>query len=74
MKIPPFDPADLKPIQVLHREEKFPSSMTLRHVRGLCLSGEFPAAKIGQEWHTTEGAIRAWVWKRANNSFKKINH
>ena len=71
-RLPPFDPADLKPIAVLHSEHKFPHRMTLRHVRALCLARQFPCVKIGQEWHSTEAHIRAWVWDHANPAFKKV--
>jgi hypothetical protein len=71
-KLPPFDPADLKPIHILHSEGKFPSAMTLRHIRNLCAARQFPSVKIGQQWNTTETAIRAWVWDHANSAFKHM--
>jgi hypothetical protein len=72
MKIPPFDPADLKPIRQLYKEGKFPSTMTLQGILRLCTKREFPCVNIGNEWNTTELAIRAWVWDRANSCFRKI--
>jgi hypothetical protein len=71
-KIPPFDPADLKPIRVLFKEGKFPPQMTLQHTLKLCTRRQFPCVKISNEWNTTETAIRAWIWDHANPCFRKI--
>lgn len=68
--LPPFDPADLKPIRQLHKDGRIP--MRLRHVLQLCSTRRFPCVKIGNTWHTTEAAIRHYLWTRATPEFKKI--
>jgi hypothetical protein len=71
-KIPPFDPADLKPIAKLHAEGKFPPKMKLRHIKNLCYARQFPCVKIRNEWHSTEAAIRSWLWDHATPAFRQI--
>jgi hypothetical protein len=69
-RIPPFNPADVKPIRQLFSEGKFPPTMKLKHILELCTWSQFPAVKINNEWHTTEAHIRYWVWKQANKPFR----
>lgn len=69
-KLPPFDPADLKPIRQLHKEGRIP--MRLRHVLDLCARRKFPCVKVGKAWCTTEAAIRHYLWGQASPEFKKI--
>ena len=70
-RIPPFDPADLRPIRTLHEEGKF-GPLKLRRVLKLCARRQFPAVKISNTWHTTEAAIRGYVWDHLTPDFKKI--
>jgi hypothetical protein len=72
MKIPPFNPSDLRPIRILYKEGKFPPETSVRYIRELCQKKKFPSIKIGQEWNTTETAIRAYFWAHANKAFKDI--
>ena len=46
--------------------------MKLRFLRKLCTNREFPCVWSGKGWHTTEGAIRAYFWQKANREFKKL--
>ena len=70
-KLPPFDPADLKPIRDLHAQGKL-SPLRLRYVLELCRLRRFPCVKIGNAWHTTEPAVRHYLWTHASRAFKKI--
>ena len=72
IRIPPFNPADLQPIRKLYRQGKFPSKMKLQKILKECSARRFPSVKIYNEWCTTEGAIRAWVWEHSTPAFKKI--
>jgi hypothetical protein len=69
IKLPPFDPADLKPIRDLHKAGKL-GPMGLRRVLWLCSQGQFPCVKLSNVWHSTEAAVRHYVWLHATPSFK----
>jgi hypothetical protein len=71
-KIPPFQPSDLKPIRQLFEEGKFPPQTKLRTILKLCYARKFPCVRIANEWHTTEPALRAWVWDHATPAFRDI--
>jgi hypothetical protein len=70
MKLPPFDPGDLRPLRAFCAEGKLP--MPLRHAQNECASGKFPAVMIAHRWHTTEAWIRSYLWKRATPAAKQI--
>ena len=70
--LPPFDPADLKPIRDLYLQGKL-GTLKLRYVLELCRQRRFPCVKIGNVWHTTEPSIRHFLWAHASPDFKKIN-
>jgi hypothetical protein len=71
-RIPPFQPAELKPIRQLFKEGVFPQEAKLRTVLKLCYARNFPCVRIGNEWHSTEAAVRAWVWDHATPAFRQI--
>jgi hypothetical protein len=70
MRMPPYDPGDLRPIADFVKEKRIP--MKLRFLRKLCTKREFPSVWSGKGWHTTENAIRAYFWQKANREFRKL--
>jgi len=71
-RIPPFLPEELKPIRQLFKEGKFPPDAKLRTILKLCYARKFPCVRFANEWHSTEAAVRAYVWDHATPSFREI--
>jgi hypothetical protein len=71
-KIPPFDPSELKSIRQLFKEGVFPPEAKLRTILKLCYRQKFPCVRIANEWHSTEAAVRAWIWDHATPAFRNI--
>jgi len=69
-KIPPFQPEELKSIRQLFKEGKFPASTNLRTILKKCYARKFPSIRYQNEWHTTEPALRAWLWDHATQDFR----
>jgi hypothetical protein len=71
-RIPPFEPAELKPIRQLFAEGKFGPKTKLRTILKRCYARKFPCVRIGNEWHSTDAAVRAWAWDHATPAFREI--
>jgi excisionase family DNA binding protein len=65
-----FDPKDLVPIRDLCADGTL--RLHWRTCERLCHSGKLPAIKVGNSWHTTRDAVRAFFWKRGNAAFKEL--
>ena len=65
-----FNPTDLRPLRAFAAEKKLP--MSLRTAVDLAGKGTFPAFKIRRVWHTSEGLIREYLWRQANQEARKL--
>ena len=70
MSLPPFDPADLKPIRTLHAEGRL-KPFKLRYILEQCRMQRFPCVRIAGVWHSTEVHVRHYCWTHAAPDFKK---
>lgn len=70
MKQAAFNPQELRTLKELCADG------TLRFhpktAERLCRAGVIPALKYGNDWMTTPAAVRAFLWKRSNDAFRKL--
>jgi hypothetical protein len=69
--LPVFDPHDLRTVRSLCANGTIPYGH--KSAERFCRKGDLPAIKIGTYWQTTETAVRAFLWKRANPAFRKVH-
>jgi len=69
-KSPIFDPKQLRPVREFCADGTLPFHW--KTCERLCREGELPTIKLGGCWRSTPDAIRAYLWKRGNATFRKL--
>ena len=70
MKQALFNPQELRTIKELCADGTI--RFHPKTAERLCRKGVIPAMKYGTAWHTTPAAVRAFLWKRGNEAFRKL--